>query len=181
MFQYERRLYHLEVKGVASEGGRTSLLVETPQINFEHIDVVVPGDSVRLDRTGVSANIPVVDTSEVTRVHWALVAFMLRVSCASDRPDARARPLRGTVGFTLRTDFYREEFLKHQACLELQRDAYSECAITEMEAALRRVMAQVDELCAEGRTDVGAVVSRLLQSFDGVTKLSTWSDPSSIH
>ncbi len=106
---------------------------------------------------------------------------MSRASCASDRPVGRACPSRGTVEGTPRTNFYREEFLKHQACLELHRDAYSECAITEMEAALRRVMAQVDELCAEGRTDVGAVVSRLLQSFDGVTKLSTWSDTSSIH
>ena len=91
------------------------------------------------------------------------------------------RPPRATAADSIRTDFYREEFLKHQACLELQRDTYSECAITEMEAALRRVMAQVDELCAEGRADVGAVVSRLLQSFDGVPKLSTWSDQSSIH
>ncbi len=157
------------------------MLSQTPQITFEHIDVVVPGCSLRFDRPGVSANIPVVDTSEVTRVDWVFVVFMSRASCASDRPVGRACPSRGTVEGTPRTNFYREEFLKHQACLELHRDAYSECAITEMEAALRRVMAQVDELCAEGRTDVGAVVSRLLQSFDGVTKLSTWSDPSSIH
>ena len=129
----------------------------------------------------ISANIPAVDTTKASRVHLNFVAFMSRTSCVSDRPVACARPLRDTAEGALRTNFYREEFLKHQACLELQRDAYSECAITEMEAALRRVMAQVDELCAEGRADVGAVVSRLLQSFDGLTKLSTWSDPSSIH
>ena len=157
------------------------MLVQTHRPILSTSVLVVWGCPVCLDRTGGGANIPVVDTSEVTRVDWVFVAFMSRVSCASDRPVARARPLRGTVGVPLRTNFYREEFLKHQACLELQRDAYSECAITEMEAALRRVMAQVDELCAEGRADVGAVVSRLLQSFDGLTKLSTWSDSSSIH
>jgi hypothetical protein len=50
-----------------------------------------------------------------------------------------------------------------------------------METALRRVMARVDELCAQGHADVDLVVSRLLQTFDGVTKLSAWSDPSRIH
>lgn len=129
----------------------------------------------------VIADAVVVDTSEVTRVDWVSVAFMVRTGCTSVRPRFRARPIRDTVEGTLRANFYREEFLKHRACIELQRDAYSECAITEMETALRRVMAQVDELCAEGQADVGAVVSRLLQSFDGVTKLSTWSNPSSIH
>ena len=36
------------------------------------------------------------------------------------------------------TEFYREEFLKHQRCLQQQRAYYSERAITDVEAALTR-------------------------------------------
>jgi len=90
-----------------------------------------------------------------------------------------ARPSRAAE--SIRTEFYREEFLKHRECLRRQREAYSECTISEVEAALRRVMARVDALCAEGSVDVDVVVSRLLQRFDGVTKLSAWSDPANIH
>jgi hypothetical protein len=78
-------------------------------------------------------------------------------------------------------DFYREEFLKHQECLQLQRESYSECTIVEMEAALRRVIAHVDELCVQGEADVDLVVSRLLRTFDGVTRLSAWSEPTNTH
>ncbi len=81
----------------------------------------------------------------------------------------------------IRTEFYREEFLKHRDCLRRQRDAYSECTISGMEAALRHVMARVDELCANGSADLDQVVSGLLRSFDGVTKLSAWSDPPVTH
>ena len=90
--------------------------------------------------------------------------------------------LRSSIGAdSIRTNFYREEFLKHEECLRRQRESYSECTITEMEAALRRVMARVDELCAQGDTDVDLVVSRLLRTFDGVTKLSVWSEPTNTH
>ena len=81
----------------------------------------------------------------------------------------------------IRADFYREEFLKHRECLRCQREAYSECTITSVDAALRHVMARVEELCADGSTDVDRVVSGLLRSFDGVTKLSAWSDSSITH
>ena len=93
--------------------------------------------------------------------------------------DARRRS--PSVAYGIRTNFYREEFLKHEACLRRQRESYSECAIAEMEAALRRVMARVDELCAQGDADVDLVVSRLLRTFDGVTKLSVWSEPTNTH
>lgn len=93
--------------------------------------------------------------------------------------DARSSRVGATD--SIRTQFYREEFLKHRECLRQQRDAYSECTISEMETALRRVMARVDELCAQGNVDVDVVVSRLLRSFDGVTGLSAWSDPTNIH
>ena len=92
--------------------------------------------------------------------------------------DTRRIP---TAADSILANFYREEFVKHQECLHRQRESYSECTITEMEAALCRVMARVDELCAEGNTDVDLVVSRLLRTFDGVTKLSVWSEPTNTH
>lgn len=91
------------------------------------------------------------------------------------------RPPEPPAFHRIRTEFYREEFLKHRDCLRQQRHAYSECAFTEMEAAFCRVMARVEELCVAGSADVDRVVSGLLRSFDGVTKLSAWSDPPVTH
>ena len=105
----------------------------------------------------------------MSRTHHTLAPLLV---------DARRFP---TVADSIRTNFYREEFLKHQECLQRQRESYSECTITEMEAALRRVMARVDELCVQGDADVDLVVSRLLRTFDGVTKLSVWSEPTNTH
>ena len=92
--------------------------------------------------------------------------------------DARWSP---TAADSILANFYREEFVKHQECLHRQRESYSECTIIEMEAALRRGMARVDELCVQGEADVDLVVSRLLRTFDGVTKLSAWSEPTNTH
>lgn len=91
------------------------------------------------------------------------------------------RPPEPPAFVRIRTEFYREEFLKHRDCLRRQRHVYSECAVTQAEAALRRVMVRVEELCAKGGVDVDRVVSGLLRSFDGVTKLSAWSDPPVTH
>lgn len=77
------------------------------------------------------------------------------------------------------TNFYREEFLKCQRCLDQQREFYSEHTISEVEKALTRVMGQLDRLCTHA--DADKVVSRLLQQFDTVTRLSAWSDPRQIH
>ena len=77
------------------------------------------------------------------------------------------------------SEFYREEFLKCQRCLEQQREFYSERTISEVEKALTRVMAQLDCLCA--KADADKVVSHLLQQFDVVTRLAAWSDPRQIH
>jgi hypothetical protein len=77
------------------------------------------------------------------------------------------------------SNFYREEFVKCQRCLDQQREFYSEHAISEVEKALTRVMGQLDNLCSHG--DADKVVSRLLQQFDTVTRLSAWSDPKQIH
>ncbi len=81
--------------------------------------------------------------------------------------------------FTSRAEFYREEFLKYQQRLEQQRDYYSERAISDMQAALTRIMAQLEHLCA--KADADQVVSRLLREFDIATGLSAWCDPKNVH
>ena len=78
-----------------------------------------------------------------------------------------------------RTKFYRDELVKHWECLEQQREYYSEKAITDIEAALTRLISDVDELCARKNGD--QLVSNLLRKIDGVTRLSAWSDPKKHH
>jgi hypothetical protein len=77
------------------------------------------------------------------------------------------------------SDFYREEFVKCQRCLEQQREFYSEGAITDAERALMKVMSELDRLCT--KADADQVVSRLLRQFDVVTGLSAWTDPRQIN
>ena len=84
-----------------------------------------------------------------------------------DRP---APPLTSTL-----TEFYREEFIKHQRCLEQQREYFSPQAIHSVETALVKVISQVDSLSA--KADAEQVVAKLLREFDVVTRLSAWSDP----
>ncbi len=76
-------------------------------------------------------------------------------------------------------EFYREEFVKHHRCLQQQRPYYSEGAITDVEAALARILGQLDDLCS--CADADQVVSSLLKQFDVVTGLSAWSDPKHTH
>lgn len=76
-------------------------------------------------------------------------------------------------------DFYREEFLKHHACLERQREYYSDVAITQAEDALARIMARLEQLCQ--RDDACHMVGELLKKFDLVTKLSAWTEPDQLH
>ena len=78
-----------------------------------------------------------------------------------------------------RTDFYREEFLKHRRCLEQQREYYSDSAITSVEAALTRIISQLERLSAKENAD--QVVSGLLRKFNVVTGLSGWTDPKNLH
>jgi hypothetical protein len=77
------------------------------------------------------------------------------------------------------TEFYREEFVKHQRCLEEQREYFSPQAINSVEVALTKVLSQVDTLSAT--RDADQVVSRLLREFDLVTRLSAWSDPNKVN
>jgi hypothetical protein len=77
------------------------------------------------------------------------------------------------------TEFYREEFVKHHRCLQQQRPYFSEDSIADVEAALSRIMNQLEHLCS--KDDADQVVSSLLKKFDVVTGLSAWSDPKHTH
>ena len=77
------------------------------------------------------------------------------------------------------SNFYREEFVKCQRCLDQQREYYSERAISDLERALTKVMSQLDRLCT--KADADEVVSRLLRQFDVVAGLSAWSDPKQVN
>jgi hypothetical protein len=76
-------------------------------------------------------------------------------------------------------EFYREEFVKHHRCLQQHRAYFSESAITDVEAALTRILGQLEQLCCEDNAE--EVVSGLLKKFDVVTGLSAWSDPRHSH
>jgi len=80
---------------------------------------------------------------------------------------------------TVRTDFYKEEFIKHRECLQKQREYFSQSAIDDVEAALVRIIGELEQLCS--KDDVDQVVSGLLRKFDVVTRLSTWTDPKQVH
>jgi hypothetical protein len=86
------------------------------------------------------------------------------------RPISAQHPLR---------EFYRQEFVKHRRCLQQQRPYFSESAITDVEAALTKILAQLDQLCS--CENANQVVSSLLKKFDVVTGLSAWSDPKHTH
>jgi hypothetical protein len=76
-------------------------------------------------------------------------------------------------------EFYREEFLKHHQCLQQQRPYYSERAIIGVEAALAKIIDELDLLSTQD--DAPQLVSQLLKKFDVVTRLSAWSDPRQTH
>ena len=86
------------------------------------------------------------------------------------RPSSLQRP---------HVEFYREELIKHQRCLQIQREYYSERAITRAEAALTRLIDQLDQLCRQ--KDADQVMGRLLRQIDVVTGLSAWSDPKKVN
>lgn len=76
-------------------------------------------------------------------------------------------------------DFYRQELLRHRECLALQREYFSERAITDADAALARVLGQLEQLCMQD--DADRLIGQLLRQFNAVTNLSGWSDPKQLH
>src|SRR4051812_29573151 len=91
---------------------------------------------------------------------------------------ARVVPVRVSSAPVLLTDFYRQEFLRHRACLARQREYYSESAITDADGAITKVLKQLETICA--KEDAPQVMSRLLRTFDVVTGLSA-IEPSQFH
>lgn len=84
-----------------------------------------------------------------------------------------------SANVNLPTDFYREEFIRHRECLKRQREYFSESAITGADQALARVLGRLDELCE--KDDAEQLIGRLLRTFNAVTGLSGWSDPTKLH
>jgi hypothetical protein len=89
-----------------------------------------------------------------------------------------SRPQCDPVFYSL-SNFYREEFVKCQRCLEQQSEFYSETAITDAQRALTKIMSELDRLCT--KADADQVVSRLLQQFDLVAGLAAWTDPRQVN
>jgi hypothetical protein len=77
------------------------------------------------------------------------------------------------------TDFYRAEFTRHRECLEALREYFSESAITDADAALAKVISQLEQLCA--KDDAEQLLAGPLRKFNAITGLSGWSDPKQLH
>ena len=93
---------------------------------------------------------------------------------------ARVSPLRVShASVPVLSDFYRNEFIRHRECLALQREYFSERAITDADAALDRVLGNLDQICQRAGGD--QLICKLLRQFNAVTGLSGWSDPKKLH
>ena len=91
---------------------------------------------------------------------------------------ADSRP-QGEPVFHSVAEFYREEFIKHHQCLQAQREYYSAQAIQSVEAALLKIIADLDQISSD--TNAELKVAKLLREFDVVTGLSGWSDTHKVH
>jgi len=88
-------------------------------------------------------------------------------------------PLPAPLPSSRRAEFYREELLRHLACLEQQREYFSERAIADVECALTKILARLDQVC--GCEDVDRQVADWLRRLDAVTRASAWVDPRTLH
>jgi hypothetical protein len=93
---------------------------------------------------------------------------------------ARVNPMRvPNASVSVLSDFYRSEFIKHRECLALQREYFSERAITDADEALAKIIARLEQICQRDGAD--QLIGRLLRQFNAVTNLSGWSDPTQLH
>jgi hypothetical protein len=66
--------------------------------------------------------------------------------------------------------FYREEFLKHKARLEMQKRFCSDKSLSNIEMALDKIIKEMDTIC---RLDqFSQLASQLLERIDLITNLS---------
>ena len=80
---------------------------------------------------------------------------------------------------SLPSDFYRQEFIRHRECLAMQREYFSERAITDADEALARVLSELERICQ--KDDAEQLIGQLLRTFNAVTGLSKWSDTKQLH
>ena len=66
-----------------------------------------------------------------------------------------------------------------QPGLQRQRAYYSESAITDVEAALSKIIGKLEQLSTQDNAP--QLIGSLLKKFDVVTGLSAWSDPKHLH
>ena len=107
------------------------------------------------------------DTRFAAALHWIRQRRQFISRTCMPRFVTDSRPISAQHPIT---EFYREEFVKHHRCLQQQRPYYSESAITDVEAALTRIMGQLEQLST--KDNAAQVVSSLLKKFDVVTGLS---------
>ena len=67
--------------------------------------------------------------------------------------------------------FYREEFLKHKARLEIHREFYSDEDLCDIEMALDKIINDIDAICR--LEQFSQLASQLLERIDGITNLSS--------
>ena len=93
---------------------------------------------------------------------------------------ARVNPMRvSSASVSVLSDFYRSEFIRHRECLALQREYFSERAITDADEALAKILGRLEQICQKDGAD--QLICRLLRQFNAVTNLSGWSDPTQLH
>ena len=72
-------------------------------------------------------------------------------------------------------EFYKEEFLKHQNRLKIQKEFYSDESFREMETALEKIITEIETICQIDRFN--ELASHLLERIEIITSLS--ASPSS--
>ena len=93
---------------------------------------------------------------------------------------ARVNPMRVPhASVSVLSDFYRSEFIRHRECLAMQREYFSERAITDADEALAKVLGRLEQICQ--KDDADQLIGRLLRQFNAVTNLSGWSGPQQLH
>ena len=66
--------------------------------------------------------------------------------------------------------FYREEFLRHKARLEMQRDFYTQKTFGDVQMALNKIINEIDTICQIERFN--ELAGQLLERIDVITNLS---------
>ena len=66
--------------------------------------------------------------------------------------------------------FYKEEFLKHKARLEIQKEFYSDQTLRDIESALDKIISDMDTICR--LEQFSQLASQLLERIDTITNLS---------